>query len=118
MGLFSAIFSGPQAVEHAFDTVSKGIDKAILTKEEASDWFLKWLNATKGSAIARRLLALMVTAVFLFQALLATGLAMLAKDRMKALLSVVDTFDLPQLVGIVFAFYFMHGMVRNMGGRK
>ncbi len=67
-----------KAAKSLIDNVSSGLDKLIYTDEEkagdkalavteARQMVIKWLEATSGQNLARRLLALMITIVWLVQ---------------------------------------------------
>jgi len=75
-----------KAIEKGIDTISNGLDKLVYTDEEkaedgakeralARQSLVKWLDATQGQNLARRLLALIVTATWLLMYLATTGLA-------------------------------------------
>jgi len=72
------LFGTDKAAAALIDNVSKGLDKLIYTDEEKADtkaasvtearqMVINWLDATSGQRLARRLLALMITAVWLLQ---------------------------------------------------
>lgn len=52
-------------------TVLSGIDKAFFTKEEKSDYFLKYLAATTPQNLSRRLIAVIVVTLWALLILLA-----------------------------------------------
>lgn len=72
------IFGTDKAAAAMIDNVSMGLDKLVYTSEEKADaqaeaitearqMVIKWLAATSGQNLARRLLALMITAIWLLQ---------------------------------------------------
>ncbi|WP_319577674.1 hypothetical protein [uncultured Desulfobacter sp.] len=72
------IFGTDKAAADLIDNVSSGLDKLVYTGEEkaadqaaavteARQMVIKWLEATSGQNLARRLLALMITAIWLMQ---------------------------------------------------
>ena len=72
------IFGTDKAAGALIDNVSSGLDKLVYTSEEkaeaqaaavteARQMVIKWLEATSGQNLARRLLALMITAIWLLQ---------------------------------------------------
>ncbi len=72
------IFGTDKAAGALIDNVSNGLDKLVYTSEEkaedqsaavteARQMVIKWLEATSGQNLARRLLALMITAIWLMQ---------------------------------------------------
>lgn len=72
MSIFSSIFSAPETIGKTVDAVIKTGDALVFTGEEKSianqkklDWLLKFHQASSGSNIARRWLAVMTVGVFL-----------------------------------------------------
>ena len=72
------IFGTDKAAGALINNVSSGLDKLVYTSEEKADaqaaavtearqMVIKWLEATSGQNLARRLLALMITGVWLTQ---------------------------------------------------
>lgn len=72
------VFGTEKALETAVEGVSKGIDALVYTEEERSieagkdraearAMLIKWLESTSGQHIARRLIAVSITSVWLFQ---------------------------------------------------
>lgn len=89
MGLWSRVFGTEKALEKAVDGVTKGLDALVYTDEErekdaASDraearkMVVGWMQATQGQNLARRVIALSITAVWLSMYLISAGCAMLA----------------------------------------
>lgn len=66
--ILGAIFGSSKNTE----TVLSGIDKAFFTKEEKSDYFLKYLAATQPQNLARRFIAMSV--VLLWSLLILVGI--------------------------------------------
>ena len=78
MSIFSRIFGGQKASKALIDNVSKGLDALVYTEEEkavdaaksrteARTMFIEWMKNTQGQNLARRLIALMITIVWLAQ---------------------------------------------------
>lgn len=72
------IFGTDKAAGALINNVSSGLDKLVYTSEEkaadhaasvteARQMVIKWLEATSGQNLARRLLALMITMIWLMQ---------------------------------------------------
>lgn len=59
-----AIFSTPAEASKVADAVIKGADAAWFTKEEQSEWFLRYLEATQPQNLSRRFIAIAVTLVW------------------------------------------------------
>lgn len=76
--LLGRVFATDKALENAVEGVSKGIDALVYTEEEkqvdaakdraeARSMLVKWLEATQGQHLARRMIAVGITGVWLFQ---------------------------------------------------
>jgi len=93
--LLSRIFGTDKALESAVDGVTKGLDALVYTDEEkaqaasqdraeARALLVQWLEATSGQHLARRLIALSITTVWLLQYIfswLALTVAVFIEDR-------------------------------------
>ena len=81
MGLgqfFGRVFGSDKALEAAVKGVTNGLDALVYTDEEkaqaasgarseARSMVVSWMQATQGQHLARRLIALSITSVWLFQ---------------------------------------------------
>lgn len=76
------VFGTDKAVASVVDNVAAGLDKLVYTKEEEAEdrakavtegrqMLVDWMRATQGQNLARRIIALSVTGVWLLQYLLA-----------------------------------------------
>lgn len=81
MGFWSRLWDTPDAIAEGARAVIKSGDALVYTEEEKAefgqrvrDWLLKWQQATSGQNIARRLIALMVTGVWLLESVAALAL--------------------------------------------
>lgn len=74
-GFIGKLFGSDKAATALIDNASAGLDKLFYTDEEkaegaleakkqAGDLLINWLQATTGSALARRLIALTVTTIW------------------------------------------------------
>ena len=120
MSLWARLFSAPAVVEKSVDAAIAAGDKLVYTDEERAEmtsqrleWILRFHEASSGSRIARRLLAVMFAAVFLFLILLTAGLLVAGlTDRATALLNLVgETLVIP--VGMIVTFYFAAGALKD-----
>lgn len=82
MGLWSRLWGDEKALNTSVEAVRDGLDKMWYTREEetqdtiaakqrATELMVEWLKATTGQNLARRLLALTITLVWLLQYLAA-----------------------------------------------
>jgi hypothetical protein len=87
--LIGKLFGTEKALSGIVDGVSNGIDKLIYTDEEkatdaaseraeARKMVVQWMAASQGQKLARRLIALSITGVWLFQYLVAQGIGFAA----------------------------------------
>ena len=83
------IFGTDKAIESVINNASAGLDKLVYTKEEEADdrakavsearaMVIEWMRTTSGQNLARRLIALIVTSVWLLQYLAASALSIFA----------------------------------------
>lgn len=118
-GFFGALFSAPGAISKVTDAVIKSGDALVFTEEERSrasqkqlEWILKYHQATSGSNLARRVIAIMVMGVFLTLILVTAGLIVFDVETYKALIDLVsDTLAIP--VSLVVGFYYYIGVKRE-----
>jgi hypothetical protein len=120
MSFFKRLFSAPETIEKATDAVIHTGDALFFTDEEKSaanqkrlDWLLKFHQASSGSQIARRFLAIMFSGVFLILLLVTAGLYIsgMTETADKLMRLNVDTLVVP--VGMILTFYFGAGALRD-----
>lgn len=144
-GLLGRIFGTEKALEAAVEGVTKGIDALAYTDEEkavdaakdraeARGMLIRWLEATNGQHLARRLIAVSITAVWLFQYVVSWLMAMTAvfavsvSEQLNAA-SALTTDHADSMTGavmLILSFYFaaphmdkIVGVAMNrFGGRK
>lgn len=84
-GIIGKLLGTEATINKGIDVISSGLDKLIYTEEEkagdasierakARGMLIKWMDATQGQNIARRLLALIISSVWLFMYILSAGL--------------------------------------------
>ena len=108
---FGRLFGGPNTVEKTLDMIKSGADALVLTKEEKIQYnlqgmqmFLEYLKITyDGGYIARRLIGLVVTAMWS----LYMGVALYRMD-----FSIVTHIDEPFMA--VMLFYFGAGIATRV----
>lgn len=138
------IFGTDQAAKSLVENVSSGLDKLVYTSEEkaeahakdvseARQMVIQWMSATSGQNLARRLLALVITAVWLLQYVSMMGLSVVAvwiKDP-------VNFLESARIIGgyaekmngammLILAFYFaaphmsgiVQGAMEKFAGKK
>lgn len=123
-GFFGKIFGTDKALEGIVSGVSKGLDALIHTDEEkaqeaaadrseARKMVVAWMAATQGQNLARRLIALSITGVWLLQYMIAQGLgfAMIFIDNATRLQEASNFMragasDMNSAVMLILAFYF------------
>lgn len=77
-GFIGKLFGTEKALSSVVDGVSKGLDKLVYTDEEkagdaakdrteARRMIIRWMEATQGQNLARRLIALSITSTWLLQ---------------------------------------------------
>lgn len=144
MGFWGKLFGSEKALTGVVDGVTNGLDKIWYTDEEksedqararvqASQFIINWMDTTKGQNLARRFLAIMITAVWLLQFLLAKVMQIAAvwadnpKQWMES--AAVISQDAQSMTGammLILGFYFAaphigkiaEGALERFGGKK
>ena len=118
MSFLSRLFSAPDEIAKVTNAVLGAGDKLVFTPEEKSDahqasmdWLLRLHEASSGSHLARRLLALMITALFLALVVAAGVLVVVGSAASAAMIGLIGAAHLPELVGGVWMFYFGHSLL-------
>jgi hypothetical protein len=129
MSFFGRIFGTEKALEGVVDGVSKSLDALVYTDEEkagdaaqdrseARKMVVEWLAATQGQNLARRLIALSITGVWLSMYLVSvlsgmfavftnnSGVITAEKFNQISTLSQKAAFDMNPAVMLILAFYF------------
>lgn len=125
MGLLGRIFGTEEAIKGAVGAVKDGLDALVYTDEEkagdaakdrseARSMLVGWMEATQGQNLARRLISLAVTGVWLLQyvvAQIASGIAVFWVDRSGQLnalsaLQLQSADNMSPAVMLILAFYF------------
>ncbi len=125
MGLLSRIFGTEKALNGAVSAVTKGLDALVYTDEEKAqtaakeraagrEMVIKWMENTQGQNLARRAIALTVTAIWAVQyvaAMLLNALAAAMPEHASLLSSVASAIREggEQVTGammLVLGFYF------------
>ncbi len=126
---FGKLFGSDKALSSVIDGVSNGLDALVYTDEEkagdaakdrseARQMVVQWMNATQGQNLARRLIALSITGVWLSMYLLSVLTSMIAvfvNDEGSFTSSDLSTVsiiaknsagDMSSAVMLILAFYF------------
>ncbi|MGH1470154.1 MAG: hypothetical protein ACRBCS_03115 [Cellvibrionaceae bacterium] len=109
MGWLTSIFSAPEIVKSGLDAVVNGADKSFLTKEEQTEYFLKFVEASQPSNITRRVIGCSACLMWIIGGIL--GSVLLIVDHSKAedvtrffVLYVMPTFN------VIVSWYFWKRM--------
>jgi hypothetical protein len=127
MSIWSKLFGAPEVISKGVDAVINAGDALVFTEEEKSranqkilDFTLRYVTATSGQNIARRLIAIMVVGVWTVFSVGAFILAIWSgfstapgpENALEELIGVMDAL-VSDPVSIVMAFYFAIGAVRT-----
>lgn len=125
MSFWGTLFGTPEVLSKGVDAVVKTGDALVFTDEERNtanmkmlEWTLRFHEASKGSNLARRLIALMMVSVFLFLVLIVAGLYVVSADVLAAKLFGLINNVLGAPVSVIIAFYFTSGMVRDFSASR
>lgn len=125
-GVFGKIFGTEKALTGIVDAATRGLDALVYTDEEkandaaeerkrARSAVIDWMNATQGQNVARRVIALCITAVWLFMYLLSvfcnmTALFLSTENAQVAIqvggIAKDSALDMNGAVMLILAFYF------------
>ena len=89
LSLLGKMFGSEKALDGIVNGVTKGLDSLVYTDEEKAQdaakertegraMVIQWMNATQGQNLARRLLAVMITVIWLFQYILSMLFSLIA----------------------------------------
>lgn len=125
LGILGRLFGSPDAVSTIVSKAADGIDALVYTDEEkagdaakarseARSMVVKWMAATSGQNLARRLIALAITGIWLSMYLLAVLCNMAAvwitskEDQLAATAQIAfdAAADMNPAVMLILAFYF------------
>ena len=123
LDLLGRLFGAPKALEGIVDGASRALDTLVYTDQEraadhaaqvteARRMVIEWMASTQGQNLARRLIALSVTAVWLVSYLAAMAMDMLnvwiADDRLSRSAELARTAagDMVPAVMLILGFYF------------
>lgn len=129
MSLIGRLFGSEKALESVVDGVSKGLDALVYTDEEkagdaakdrteARAMVVQWMQSTQGQNLARRLIALAITGVWLCMYLLSAFCGMVAvftntsgvvtaeKVGQVGIIAQQAAMDMNPAVMLILAFYF------------
>lgn len=121
MGIMSWITGGSKASEKAVEAVINTGDALFFTDEEKSvaaqkklDWMLEYYKATAAQNVARRVIAVMVTGMFIL--LILSGITAYAFDRMDLADYIFKTMNenLKEPFMIIIGFYFLKHVLGNI----
>lgn len=129
MSFWGKIFGSEKALTGIVDGVTNGIDALVYTDEEkagdaaadrseARKMVVGWMDATQGQNLARRLISLTITAVWLMMYLISVLVGMVAifvnddgvvtADKLNAVGTIAKSaaMDMNPAVMLILAFYF------------
>ncbi|MCX2780413.1 hypothetical protein [Microbulbifer thermotolerans] len=120
MSFWSRLWDTPEVISKGVDAAIKTGDALVFTEEERAeynqrvrDWLLKWQQATSGQNLARRLIAIAVTTVWLVESIVGLVLTVVAafhpensalSKSAAACWAAAQQMSLP--AGVVLTFYF------------
>lgn len=125
MSFWGKVFGTDEAIKGAVDAVKNGLDALVYTDEEkavdaakerseARSMLVGWMEATQGQNLARRLISLAITGVWLFQyivAQIAMSIAVFWTTKAQELnelakVNMSSANDMGSAVMLILAFYF------------
>ncbi|MTI13799.1 hypothetical protein [Sansalvadorimonas verongulae] len=138
MSFFGKLFGSDSVIKRAADGIYNGVDKAVFTKEEQAEHFLKLLNAYEPFKLAQRFMALIFGIPYVLVWLTSATMFVIAAFMEPCAVDVVcqsvtvssaskelaswnnETLGTP--VALILAFYFgggaLEGVARQVAERK
>lgn len=133
MGFIGRLLGNPVDIAKAGETVAKGLDSLIYTKQEktrdiieaeardvseARNTIVKWMDSSKGQNLSRRVIALMIVSTWLFMFILISVFAILSiwYDQIMMLASEILKENIKELsttVTVIIGFYFALPHLKN-----
>lgn len=101
-----SIFATPKVIDAAI----AGIDKSKWTDEERSDFFLTWITASAPQNLARRIIAFLVTGMWVIACVVILIQLALEMDVSEEMAFMQDTVNPPFM--IIIGFYFLAHVIR------
>jgi hypothetical protein len=125
MGIFKMLFGSPEVAVKTAGTLAKGVDSLIYTDEEkadarakAMDWLGKYMEATQGQNIARRLIAVLVVIEWLLLINLGVALRLFSwLDESEYVFNVLDNLVKEPFM-LIIGFYFLARIIPAAFGNK
>jgi hypothetical protein len=120
MSWFGWLTGDSKTLNKTVDAAVSAGDKLFYTDEEKAEssqlyreWYLKYLQATQPQNIARRMIAIAITALWVYLVLLATiAEALSYQDFAAYVFKVLETVVNPPLM-IIIGFYFLKHIVSS-----
>ena len=104
--IFKSILNTPTEASKVADAVIKGTDAAWFTKEEQSEWFLRYLESTQPMNLSRRIIAIAATGIWSISAVVLLSLILLGStETAKAVFDFMNTVINPVFM-LIIGFYF------------
>ena len=103
--IFKSILNTPTEASKVADAVIKGTDAAWFTKEEQSEWFLRYLESTQPMNLSRRIIAIAATGIWSISAIVLLVLILGATDTSKAVFDFMSSVVNPVFM-LIIGFYF------------
>lgn len=125
MSFFKMLFGSPETAVKTAGAIAKGVDSLVYTEEEkaanrarAMDWLAKYMEATQGQNLARRLIALLVTVQWMVLVNIGVACELSGLKEKAEYVFRVLTENVNEAFGLVMLFYFAAGALTRTFGNK
>lgn len=124
MGMFDWLTGGGKTADKVIDSVSSGIDYAFYTDQEKAedgkkrlDWMLDYMKATAPQNVSRRILAVMIAALWALLILVGVASQLLGAEANATYVFdvIADLVNEPFM--IIIGFYFLAHVMRSFQGK-
>lgn len=99
--MFKWLFGNDNLINKA----SAAIDASILTEQEKLDYYLKYQEATLPQNLARRIIATMITGLFVFLVVVCVAVFKLDEQYSRFIFDLITVAVMPSFI-IIISFYF------------
>lgn len=104
--------TGTASAEKVIDTVSEKLDAGVFTEQERAEWLSRYMEATSPQNLARRLIAVIIVAMWAVLLMLAVTAKALGGEAFSQFVFAVMLEHIKEPFLIVIGFYFLAHVVR------
>lgn len=104
--------TGTASAEKVIETVSEKLDAGVFTEQERAEWLSRYMEATSPQNLARRLIAVIIVAMWAALLMLAVIAKAIGAEAFSQFVFVVMLEHIKDPFLLVMGFYFLTQIVR------